>query len=106
MEPRHGIMKAFPKVKRAKVLTTKDAPPVTKKSEGCDITGCFAAGQICFKAFQSQHLRQSSNTLNYRPAKQLCRPLYRTLFNLHENLTEFIILIRTGIQFSCKCKIL
>ncbi|XP_029915848.1 DNA polymerase lambda [Myripristis murdjan] len=32
MEPRHGIMKAFPKVKRAKVLQGKDEPPVKKKS--------------------------------------------------------------------------
>ncbi|XP_075946683.1 DNA polymerase lambda [Anarhichas minor] len=39
MEPRHGIMKAFPKVKRARVLQGKDAPPVKKKPEECDITG-------------------------------------------------------------------
>lgn len=32
-------MKAFPKVKRAKVLNGKDAPPVKKKSDECDITG-------------------------------------------------------------------
>ncbi|XP_063740899.1 DNA polymerase lambda [Eleginops maclovinus] len=42
MEPRHGIMKAFPKVKRARVLHGKDAPPVKKKPEECDVTGnCF-----------------------------------------------------------------
>ncbi|XP_044046599.1 DNA polymerase lambda [Siniperca chuatsi] len=39
MEPRHGIMKAFPKVKRAKVLYGKDAPPVKKKPDECDVTG-------------------------------------------------------------------
>ncbi|XP_031720380.1 DNA polymerase lambda [Anarrhichthys ocellatus] len=39
MEPGHGIMKAFPKVKRARVLQGKDAPPVKKKPEECDITG-------------------------------------------------------------------
>lgn len=39
MEPRHGIMKAFPKVKRAKVLHGKDAPPVKKKPDECDVTG-------------------------------------------------------------------
>ncbi|XP_008287148.1 DNA polymerase lambda [Stegastes partitus] len=39
MEPRHGIMKAFPKVKRAKVLPAKDAPPLKKKPDECDITG-------------------------------------------------------------------
>lgn len=41
MEPRHGIMKAFPKVKRARVLQGKDAPPVKKKPDECDITGCY-----------------------------------------------------------------
>ncbi|GLD60942.1 DNA polymerase lambda [Lates japonicus] len=39
MEPRHGIMKAFPKVKRAKVLQGKDAPPLKKKPDECDVTG-------------------------------------------------------------------
>lgn len=39
MEPRHGIMKAFPKVKRAKVLHEKDAPPLKKKSDDVDATG-------------------------------------------------------------------
>lgn len=39
MEPRHGIMKAFPKVKRAKVLPARDAPPLKKKPDECDITG-------------------------------------------------------------------
>uniref|UniRef100_A0A3Q1CRK1 DNA-directed DNA polymerase n=1 Tax=Amphiprion ocellaris TaxID=80972 RepID=A0A3Q1CRK1_AMPOC len=39
MEPRHGIMKAFPKVKRAKVLPGRDAPPLKKKPDECDITG-------------------------------------------------------------------
>lgn len=54
MEPRHGIVKAFPKVKRVKVLNEKDAPPVKKKSDGCDITGCYiTCYRICFKAFQS-----------------------------------------------------
>lgn len=32
-------MKAFPKVKRAKVLLGKDAPPLKKKPDECDITG-------------------------------------------------------------------
>ncbi|XP_026159812.1 DNA polymerase lambda [Mastacembelus armatus] len=39
MEPRHGIMKAFPKVKRAKVLQGKDAPPLKKKPDECGVTG-------------------------------------------------------------------
>ncbi|XP_034544348.1 DNA polymerase lambda [Notolabrus celidotus] len=39
MEPRHGIMKAFPKVKRAKVFQGKDAPPVKKKPDECEVTG-------------------------------------------------------------------
>lgn len=40
MEPRHGIMKAFPKVKRAKVPLGKDTPPAKKKLDECDVTGC------------------------------------------------------------------
>ncbi len=40
MEPRHGIMKAFPKVKRAKVLHGKGAPPAKKKPDECEVTGC------------------------------------------------------------------
>ncbi|KAA8595196.1 hypothetical protein FQN60_012331, partial [Etheostoma spectabile] len=44
MEPRHGIIKAFPKVKRAKVLPRKDAPPVKKKLEECDISGSIFTG--------------------------------------------------------------
>ncbi|XP_029290923.1 DNA polymerase lambda [Cottoperca gobio] len=39
MDPRHGIMKAFPKVKRTRVLQGKNAPPVKKKPEECDVTG-------------------------------------------------------------------
>ncbi|XP_020498481.1 DNA polymerase lambda [Labrus bergylta] len=39
MEPRHGIMKAFPKVKRAKVFQGKDVPPAKKKSDDCEVTG-------------------------------------------------------------------
>ncbi|XP_040002815.1 DNA polymerase lambda [Xiphias gladius] len=39
MVPRHGIMKAFPKVKRARVLQGKDAPPLKKKPDECDVTG-------------------------------------------------------------------
>lgn len=39
MEQRHGIMKAFPKVKRARVSQRKDEPPVKKKTEEFDITG-------------------------------------------------------------------
>ncbi|XP_056265233.1 DNA polymerase lambda [Pseudoliparis swirei] len=39
MEHRHGIVKAFPKVKRARVLQGKDAPPVKKRLEECDTTG-------------------------------------------------------------------
>ncbi|CAN9509939.1 unnamed protein product [Ophioblennius macclurei] len=39
MEPRHGILKAFPKVKRAKVLPGKDAPPLKKKLQECEVTG-------------------------------------------------------------------
>jgi len=41
MEPRHGIVKAFPKVKRAKVLQGKDAPPLKRKLDECDVTGCY-----------------------------------------------------------------
>ncbi|XP_043970138.1 DNA polymerase lambda isoform X2 [Gambusia affinis] len=44
MEPRHGIMKAFPKVKRAKVLQGKDVPPLKKKAEEHDIKGDFFNG--------------------------------------------------------------
>ncbi|KAK2815762.1 hypothetical protein Q5P01_026229 [Channa striata] len=39
MEPRHGIMKAFAKVKRARVLLGKEAPPLKKKPDECVITG-------------------------------------------------------------------
>ncbi|XP_030591127.1 DNA polymerase lambda [Archocentrus centrarchus] len=39
MESRRGIMKAFPKVRRAKVLQGKDAPPLKKKADECDVTG-------------------------------------------------------------------
>ncbi|KAM7393802.1 hypothetical protein PAMP_020648 [Pampus punctatissimus] len=35
----HGIMKAFPKVKRAKFLQGKDAPPLKKKPDECNVTG-------------------------------------------------------------------
>lgn len=42
MEPRHGIMKAFPKVKRAKALHGKGAPPVKKKPEERDVSGLCA----------------------------------------------------------------
>ncbi|KAM4750023.1 DNA polymerase lambda [Anableps anableps] len=44
MEPRHGIMKAFPKVKRAKVMQGKDVAPPKKKAEEHDITGNFFNG--------------------------------------------------------------
>ncbi|XP_053711919.1 DNA polymerase lambda-like isoform X1 [Synchiropus splendidus] len=39
MEPCRGIMKAFPKVKRAKALQGNGAPPVKKKLGDCDATG-------------------------------------------------------------------
>nr|WKN12663.1 PolL [Haplophryne mollis] len=39
MEPRHGIMKTFPKVKRAKVLLGKNEPPAKKKPAESDVTG-------------------------------------------------------------------
>ncbi|RVE75749.1 hypothetical protein OJAV_G00001840 [Oryzias javanicus] len=39
MEPRHGIMKAFPKVKRAKVLHGQDAPPLKKKTDKLEVNG-------------------------------------------------------------------
>ncbi|XP_059209411.1 DNA polymerase lambda [Centropristis striata] len=48
MEPRHGIMKAFPKVKRAKVFQGKDAPPVKKRPEECDVTGSTFDGVTVF----------------------------------------------------------
>ncbi|XP_034044234.1 DNA polymerase lambda isoform X2 [Thalassophryne amazonica] len=35
MEPRHGIMKAFPKVKRATVRPEKDGPPLKVKQSDC-----------------------------------------------------------------------
>lgn len=41
MVPRHGIMKAFPKVKRARVLQGKDTPPLKKKPDECDVTGSY-----------------------------------------------------------------
>lgn len=41
MDPHHGIMKAFPKVKRAKVLQGKDPPPAKKKPDECDVTGRY-----------------------------------------------------------------
>ncbi|XP_068448511.1 DNA polymerase lambda-like [Clinocottus analis] len=48
MEHRHGIMKAFPKVKRARVLQGKDAPPVKKKPEEFDTTGNTFHGVTVF----------------------------------------------------------
>ncbi|XP_054896914.1 DNA polymerase lambda [Poeciliopsis prolifica] len=48
MEPRHGIMKDFPKVKRAKVLQGKDVPPLKKKAEEHDVTGDFFNGVTVF----------------------------------------------------------
>ncbi|XP_061588641.1 DNA polymerase lambda [Cololabis saira] len=40
MEQHHGITKAFPKVKRAKVLQGRDAPSQKKsKADDCDVTG-------------------------------------------------------------------
>ncbi|XP_068177991.1 DNA polymerase lambda isoform X2 [Antennarius striatus] len=39
MEPRPGIVKAFPKVKRAKVLHVKNEPPPKKKPTESDVTG-------------------------------------------------------------------
>uniref|UniRef100_UPI003AAD08A7 DNA polymerase lambda isoform X2 n=1 Tax=Centroberyx gerrardi TaxID=166262 RepID=UPI003AAD08A7 len=48
MEPRHGIMKAFPKVKRARVLQGKDAPPLKKKSDEAGVTGdTFSGVTVC-----------------------------------------------------------
>ncbi|CAL9700691.1 unnamed protein product [Knipowitschia caucasica] len=44
MEPRHGIMKAFPKVKRAKVFQGKESPPPKKKSEQLSATGDIFCG--------------------------------------------------------------
>lgn len=52
MEPRHGIMKAFPKVKRAKVLHGRDTPPAKKKPDECDITGVF----VCMCEGESEKL--------------------------------------------------
>lgn len=46
MEPHRGIMKAFPKVKRAKVLHGKDTPPAKKKPDECDVTGCYRDGKL------------------------------------------------------------
>lgn len=46
MEPRHGIMKAFPKVKRAKILNGKDGPPSKKcfDKSNLSVTGEFFSG--------------------------------------------------------------
>lgn len=41
MDPHRGILKAFPKVKRAKVSHGKDAPPAKKKPDEFDVTGCY-----------------------------------------------------------------
>lgn len=48
MEPRHGIMKAFPKVKRANVFQGKDGPPLKKSSEKCSVTGDIFRGLSVF----------------------------------------------------------
>ncbi|CAJ1052678.1 DNA polymerase lambda [Xyrichtys novacula] len=48
MEPRHGIMKAFPKVKRAKVIQGKDAPPAKKTVDECEVTGSTFNGVTVF----------------------------------------------------------
>ncbi|XP_029000554.1 DNA polymerase lambda [Betta splendens] len=44
MEPRHGIMKAFPKVKRVKVLQGKDEPPLKKKPDQSVVAGSVFNG--------------------------------------------------------------
>nr|WKN12661.1 PolL [Chaunax abei] len=44
MEPRHGIMKAFPKVKRATVLHGKNEPPAKRKPAESDVTGNIFTG--------------------------------------------------------------
>nr|XP_043885103.1 DNA polymerase lambda isoform X2 [Solea senegalensis] len=44
MEPRHGIMKAFPKVKRVRGLQVKDVPPLKKKPDDCDVSGNSFSG--------------------------------------------------------------
>ncbi|XP_068585109.1 DNA polymerase lambda-like [Cebidichthys violaceus] len=73
MEPRHGIMKAFPKVKRAKVLQGKDAPPVKKRPEEFEITGSTfdgvtvyilpaAIGSARCQIFQRQILQNGGQT--------------------------------------------
>ncbi|XP_037546177.1 DNA polymerase lambda [Nematolebias whitei] len=48
MESHHGIVKAFPKVKRAKVLQGKDSPPLKKKPEERDVTGYMFNGSTVF----------------------------------------------------------
>ncbi|XP_013865647.1 DNA polymerase lambda [Austrofundulus limnaeus] len=48
MESHHGIMKAFPKVKRARVLQGKDAPPVKKKPEKQEVTGDIFKGTTVY----------------------------------------------------------
>lgn len=62
MEPRHGIMKAFPKVKRAKALHGKDALPTAKKKPNdCDVTGsycvCERVTEICKHWFLKMSLK-------------------------------------------------
>ncbi|XP_077461931.1 DNA polymerase lambda isoform X2 [Stigmatopora argus] len=39
MKPSHGIMKAFPKVKRARVCQENNSPPLKKKSDDFEVTG-------------------------------------------------------------------
>ncbi|XP_033825310.1 DNA polymerase lambda [Periophthalmus magnuspinnatus] len=76
MEPRHGIMKAFPKVKRAKVLQGKDGPPLKKSSETCSVTGDIfcdlsvyilptAIGNARCQIFERQILQNGGITENY-----------------------------------------
>lgn len=78
MEPRHGIMKAFPKVKRAKVLQGKDGPPFKKSSEKSNesVTGDIftglsvyilptAIGNARCQIFQRQIQQNGGSTENF-----------------------------------------
>uniref|UniRef100_A0A3Q0RF23 DNA polymerase lambda n=1 Tax=Amphilophus citrinellus TaxID=61819 RepID=A0A3Q0RF23_AMPCI len=60
MESRRGIMKAFPKVKRAKVLQGKDAPPLKKKADECDVTAGIGSARC--QIFQRQIQQNGGRT--------------------------------------------
>lgn len=52
MEHRPGIMKAFPKVKRVKVLEGKDEPPLKKKPDEFVVAGYYSV--VCLSAKENE----------------------------------------------------